>query len=114
MNKPILLLSLTAATLLTVQPKAQAQRNTAFAITGETKGSRNWTVLREIDLSNGSLVRNIYIPLSQKVPQVDAASGKEITTTYATVADQPAVNSCNCSPLLSAASAYDARQNRLY
>jgi hypothetical protein len=114
MNKPILLLSLTAATLLTVQPKAQAQKNTAFAITGETKGNRNWTVLREIDLSNGSLVRNIYIPLSQKPTHVDAATGKEISTTDAAVTNQSAVNNCNCSPLLSAASAYDARQNRLY
>src|SRR6478735_1618124 len=111
MKKPILYLSF-AAILMTILSPAQAQRNTAFAITGSAQGSVDWEVVREVDLSSGALIRNIFIPLSQKPKHIDAATGKAINIT-ATQA-QPAVNNCNCSPSLSAASAYDARQNRLY
>src|SRR3954467_3603482 len=111
MKKPILFLSFAAA-FITILPQAQAQRNSAFAITGETEGNINWTVMREVDLSNGSLIRNIYPPLSQRPVHVDAATGKSINIT-ATPA-QSTTNTCNCSQSLSAASAYDARQNRLY
>ncbi|WP_170971145.1 T9SS type A sorting domain-containing protein [Ilyomonas limi] len=107
MKRPILLLSL-AVSFVTILPQAQAQKNTAFAITGEVKGNLNWTVLREVNLSNGSLVRNIYIPLSQKPAHVDAVTGNVIN---AAASNQPAVGS---SQSLSAASAYDAGQNRLY
>lgn len=112
MKKPLLLL-LMAATLIIFAQQAQAQRNTAFAITGEAKGNLNWTALREINLSNGALVRNIYIPLSQKPVHIDAATGKAININTA-AAQQPAANNCGCALSLSAASAYDARQNRLY
>src|SRR3954463_6762426 len=111
MKKPILYLSF-AAILMTILTPAQAQRNTAFAITGTAQGSVDWEVVREVDLSSGALIRNIFIPLSQKPKHIDAATGKAINIT-ATQA-QPAANNCNCSPSLSAASAYDARQNRLY
>src|SRR5438067_5749711 len=106
MKKPILLLSL-AASIMTILPQAQAQKNTAFAVTGEAKGNTNWTVFREIDLSNGSLIRNIYIPVYQKPIDVDATTGKTISITAS--AAQSTANNCNCSPSLSAASAYDAR-----
>ena len=108
MRKPIQLLSF-AACFVAMLPQAQAQKNTAFAITGETQGSLDWTVLREVDLSNGSLVRNIFIPLSQKPAHVDAATGNAITAIVASNQQNAA-----SSPSLSAASAYDAKQNRLY
>jgi len=111
MKKPILLLAL-AASFIFILPKVQAQKNTAFAITGESRGSLNWTVLREVRLDNGSLVRNIYIPLSQKPVHLDASTGKPINLPATSA--QPAENNCNCSTSLSAASAYDARRNRLY
>jgi len=111
MKKPILLLSF-AASLMTILSSAQAQRNTAFAITGSEQGGVDWEVVREVDLSSGTLIRNIFIPSSQKPKQLDAATGKAINITAAQA--QPAANNCNCSPSLSAASAYDARQNRLY
>ena len=38
MKKPILLLSI-AASFIAILPQAQAQKNTAFAITGESQGS---------------------------------------------------------------------------
>ena len=111
MKRPLLLLCLTAFAA-TFFSQANAQRNTAFAITGEQQGNLNWTVLREVRLDNGALVRNIYIPNSQKPAHVDAATGKVISLPAAS--NQPAVNGCNCSLSLSAASAYDAKQNKLY
>src|SRR4051794_15780887 len=111
MKQPILFLTI-AACYIAILPQAQAQRNSAFAITGETQGNINWTVMREVDLSNGSLIRNIYIPLSQKPVHVDAATGKAFN--MAATPAQSIANTCNCSQSLSAASAYDARQNRLY
>ena len=112
MKKPILFLSF-AACFMTILPPAQAQKNTAFAITGEAKGNLNWTVIREVNLNNGALVRNIYLPLAQKPVHVDAATGKAINMAAAP-AVQSAANNCSCSQSLSAASAYDAKQNRLY
>src|SRR5436305_11922503 len=98
MKKPILLLAF-AASFITILPQAQAQKNTAFAVTGEAKGNTNWTVFREIDLSNGSLIRNIYIPVSQRPKHIDAVTGKAINMTVAPA--QSTVNNCNCSPSLS-------------
>jgi hypothetical protein len=111
MKKPILLLAF-AASFMTILPQAQAQKNTAFAVTGDAKGSTNWISFREIDLSNGSLIRNIYIQVSQRPKHVDAATGKAINIAPAPA--QSVANNCNCSPSLSAASAYDASHNRLY
>ena len=88
-----------------------AQSATAFAITGESKGNVNWSVIREINLSTGALVRNIYLPATQKPAQIDATSGKEITADATAQKNLP----CTCmSPSLAAATAYDARQQRLY
>ncbi len=113
MKKPLLLISLTV--LLSYPAlQVQAQKNTAYAITGEVKGSYKWNVLREIRLDNGALVRNIYIPVSQKPAHVDAATGKAFIAPAAPVAPTDAGN-CNCDVQgLSAASAFDAKQNRLY
>jgi hypothetical protein len=111
MKRPLLLLSLTAILFHSAQ-HVQAQNNTAFAITGEAKGDLKWTVLREVRLDDGSLVRNIFLPVSQKPAHVDAATGKAIN--IATTTNEKVANNCNCSPSLSAASAYDAKQNRLY
>lgn len=101
-----------AATCIAVLPQTQAQKNTAFAITGATKGNLNWTVLREIDLGSGALVRNIYIPSSQKPAHLNAATGKAISEEAAGLKGAP--EDCACASGLSAASAYDATHNRLY
>lgn len=101
-----LLIGLCAGTLA-----ANAQSSTAFAITGESKGNVNWSVIREIDLSTGALVRNIYLPATQKPSQLDATSGKEIAIEAAAQKNLP----CAClSSSLAAATAYDVRQKRLY
>lgn len=95
---------------------ANAQSATAFAITGESKGNPNWTVIREINLSTGALVRNIYMPATEKPVHVDAATGKTISFDPNAASNikgnQPP---CTCqSPSLAAATAYDKNQQRLY
>ena len=113
MNKTLLSILSIGALVSTFQT-AQAQTSTAFAITGETKGSVNWSVIREIDLTTGALVRNIYLPASQKPAQIDASTGKEISYDP-TVATKDATSGCTCQPpSLAAATAYDAKQKRLY
>ncbi len=112
MKKALLSLTMLAG-LCAVQPTAKAQSSTAFAITGESKGNVNWSVIREIDLSTGKLVRDIYLPAAQKPAQIDATTGKEISYDP-TAAAKGTAAPCTCQTSLAAASAYDARQQRLY
>ncbi len=92
---------------------AKAQTATAFAITGETQGNVNWSVIREINLNTGALVRNIYLPATEKPTHKDATSGKMVSTETAVALKQ--ADACSCqSASMAAASAYDARQKRLY
>ena len=96
--------------------KSGAQSATAFAITGESKGNVNWSVIREINLSTGALVRNIYTPATEKPVHIDAATGKAINydpnAVATAIGTQPP---CTCqSPSLAAATAYDKKQQRLY
>ena len=107
---------LTVAALLALCAGVQtvkAQSSTAFAITGESKGNVNWSVIREIDLTTGTLVRNIYLPAAQKPAQIDAATGKELSYDP-TAAAKGTSAPCTCQASLAAATAYDARQQRLY
>lgn len=97
----LLTISLGAANL------SKAQTNTAFAITGETKGNFFWTAIREVDLSTGSVVRNIYIPSTDKVESFDALTG-------ASVLPPSAAPENSCFQNMIAAAAYDAKNNRLY
>jgi len=43
-----------------------AQTNKAFAITSETKGTIQWTAVKELDLSTGNVVRSIFSPSELK------------------------------------------------
>ncbi len=114
MNKN--LLSLFSITLVfTTLQTAKAQSSTAYAITGESKGNVNWSVIREIDLSTGALVRNIYLPAVQKPLQIDASTGKELNYDPTITAKGNTTSTCTCQPpSLAAATAYDARLQRLY
>lgn len=57
--KTKLLPSLALAALL-FSTNTNAQSNHAFAVTSETKGTFNWNVVREIDLSTGEVVKTYY------------------------------------------------------
>jgi len=85
--------------------QATAQSNNAFAITSESKGSYNWTIVREIDLATGDVIRTLYNPADNKAVVYEAAIGSKLS------------NNVNApSPTYSgvAASAYDSKHNRLY
>lgn len=93
-----------------------AQKNFAYAITGETHGNINWTVVRQVDLATGVLIRNVYVPAVDKPLLFDALTGKQVTVNTNFL--QPESNLQNnaqvLNPSMSAAAAYDAKYNRLY
>ena len=96
---PILLL----AALLSNNAQAQ---NKAYAITGESKGTYTWTAIREIDLSNGNVVKTIY----------SANSAQKVNYNFLNSANRSNLPQQASSPTANgvAATAYDAKNNRLY
>ncbi len=135
MRQRILPLGFLAAYLFFSANQITAQSNTAFAITGATKGNIAWTVIREIDLSTGAEIRTIYAP-DNKPALIDASTGKrlqqlslnaqvksEVTTvnrngisntmvTYASGVQSEVVTAP--TETFVAASAYDSKNNRLF
>ena len=101
--KKTLLPSLAIAALL-ISSQSDAQKNSAFAVTGATKGNFTWNVIREIDLSTGEVIRTVYDPavnnsIHQKLPaNVSNANFSSGSVTGSGVA----------------AAAFDATHNRLY
>ncbi len=69
--------------------QSHAQSNRAFAFTADTKGSYNWNSVREIDLSTGAVVRNVFL-VEPNLRNTQPTSG------------------------MVAATAYDKKNNRLY
>lgn len=96
---PILLLT----ALLSNNVNAQ---NKAFAITGEEKGNYHWTAIREIDLSNGNVLRTLY----------SANSAQKVNYQYLNTANRSNLPQQASIPTANgvAATAYDAKHNRLY
>lgn len=91
--------------VLIFSSQANAQKNTAFAVTAAIKGSYNWNVIREIDLSTGEVLRTVYDPAVNKVVNYKGAGGVELkSNTMPVAATGSGV----------AAAAYDALHNRLY
>jgi hypothetical protein len=89
---------------------AQTLSNSAFAITAETKGNFCWNAVREIDLSTGAVIRNIYIPSIDNVQPLDATTGKIIVPPAPKAGSAVVIS----SPAVIAAAAYDSKNNRLY
>lgn len=86
--------------------QANAQQNKAYAITGEIKGSYSWTAVREIDLSNGAIVKTLYAPQQNK--NINYAFINSDARAIATQQN----NWATANGV--AAAAYDAKNNRLY
>ena len=101
MKNKILPIFSIAAVLFSSQ--SYAQKNTAFAVTAAFKGSYNWNVVREIDLSTGEVIRTLYDPAVNKVVNYKAAAGSDLKPIYG-----PATGNGV------AAAAFDALHNRLY
>ena len=92
---------------------SQAQNNHAYAITGESKGNLNWTVIRELDLSTGELIRDIYLPAQNNAIKVDALTGRQIQSSNNKLIQnntRPQIS----LPDLMAAAALDVKTNRLF
>jgi hypothetical protein len=102
------LLPALAFSALLLSANTNAQSNRAFAVTSETKGTFNWNVVREIDLSTGDVVKTYYDQsLHNNFDMVNTSASKIL----------PAVNhNINLMPMGQgvAAAAYDAKHNRLY
>jgi len=86
---------------LSSNAKINAQKSNAFAITGSSKGDISWMTVRQIDLSTGSVVRDIYSP-KDKPATIDALSGARTVTVTAP------------TETFVAATAYDTKTNRLF
>lgn len=91
--------------LLTSQIETHAQKNTAFAVTGQVKGNFVWNLIREIDLSTGEVLRTIYDPSVNKAVNIKAVAGTEMKG----ISTSGAVTGTGV-----AAMAYDGVHNRLY
>jgi hypothetical protein len=100
--KKILLPSLFIGTIFC---GANAQSNKAFAITAETKGNYAWTVVRQIDLSNGDVVKTVFTPSENKAVSYEGVAGR-----------MAPANPQSLVPTGTgvAAAAYDSKHNRLY
>lgn len=87
--------------------QSNAQTNKAYAITAETKGTYNWTAIREIDLSNGNVLRTLFSNTNK--PEVNY---EFINNNW----QANKVNIQNLSPTVNgvAAAAFDEKNNRLY
>jgi hypothetical protein len=92
---------------------AQTSSNTAYAITSESIGSFEWTEVKMIDLSTGSVTKNIFENSKGRYNVFDGRSLKPITISNDT---SNAKEDHQKKPFagLSAACAYDQKTNRLY
>jgi len=83
--------------------KSQAQSNHMFAVTAKDKGGTHWSYVKEIDVNNSILSRNIYSS-EGTLPAYDAFTGQEFFQRSDEIALHDSI----------AAMAYDRRYNRLY
>ncbi len=103
MRKTILPISVIAAAFLSLTVSAQS--NKTFAVTSETKGTYNWTVIRQIDLTTGEVISDLYNSTVHR--NVTVRSGNT---------DPAQLRLDQTSPMSQgvAAAALDAKHNRLY
>lgn len=114
--------------------QSDAQNNRAFAITAINKGDVNWMAIREIDMNTGEQTRLIYSP-EEKPLLFDAKKGtalqelngkgnyrqisiveeNHMTRLLVTTADGKEIEAVTSpTATLVAASAFDAKSNRLF
>ena len=101
--------------------------NLAYAITGQENGNFNWTDIRVIDMSSGSVQSTIFENGKTKFSFIDAETKRPVD--HLIINGNPAVfkqnnvavsattiNAVNPSPtaLMSAAAAYDERHDKLF
>src|SRR5689334_16786374 len=106
MKQKILLLAIMAPLFATVYAQ---KKITAYAITGGTKGSSDWTEVREVDVVSGEEVKTVYQNAGEATV-LNARTGKEVqkkSDNAKAALDKPFAT-------FSAALAYDKKHDRLY
>ena len=95
-----------AAVLLS--PSIQAQKSRAFAVTSDARGSFAWNTIREIDLSSGEEIKTLYDKTLHAQFEI---VGQDVKNTV-----NAQRGTSRMLPMAEgvAASAYDAKHNRLY
>lgn len=114
MSYRLLHTAMAVCTLITaVQVSAQQKQTTAYAITSSEKGNFNWTDVKQIDFTTGTVTRSVFDSKQTNFTVYSARTGKELKpvtlngVTVTTNASMPVAS-------LSAACAFDQRHNRLY
>jgi len=109
-------LRLSAAAMLSLvlssQVSAQEPVNNAYAITSASIGSSVWTEVKQIDLTTGQVMKNVFENSKANYTVYDARSLKQIT-----IAKNDSTSEMNdLRPFAgySAACAFDKKKNRLY
>jgi len=103
----------TCMLMITMQVSAQQKQSTAFAITSSEKGNFNWTDVKQIDFTTGTVTRSVFDSKQTNFKIYSARTGMElkpVTQNGVTVT----ANTTSPVASLSAACAYDQRHNRLY
>jgi hypothetical protein len=104
-----------AIVLLAASPAlavAQTSTNNAYAITSKQMGGFEWTEVKEINLTNGEIVRNVFDNSITNFNLIDGRSSRPIVVPTNT--DSTKENRLHPFAGLSAACAYDKKLNRLY
>jgi hypothetical protein len=91
---------------------SQNSANNAYAITSKVVGGFQWTEVKQISLDNGSVVKNIFDNSISAYNVFDGRSARPIV--YMMKNDSASDNQRKPFAGLSAACAYDSKQNRLY
>jgi hypothetical protein len=91
---------------------SQNSTNNAYAITSKVIGGFQWTEVKQISLDNGSVVKSIF---DHSIPAYNVFDGRSARPiVYMMKNDSANDNQKQTFAGLSAACAYDAKQNRLY
>lgn len=104
----------TCLLLVNTQLPAQQKLTTAYAITSTEKGNFNWTDVKQIDFTTGSVTRSIFDAKQSGLTVYSARTGKEIKPVTTQTQNGVTTNVTMPVASLSAACAYDKRHNRLY
>jgi hypothetical protein len=105
-----LILPTVAIAAVLLSTSSYAQKNTAFAVTSETKGAFSWNVIRQIDLTTGDVIKTYYDQTTHKNFELVNTQSLRVapnSTRFGNVGLMPMGQGV-------AAAAYDAIHNRLY
>jgi hypothetical protein len=109
MIRKLALVALLASPFLAI---SQTSSNNAYAITSKVIGGFQWTEVKQISLDNGSVVKSIF---DRSIPAYNVFDGRSARPlVYMMKNDSANDNQKQTFAGLSAACAYDAKQNRLY